>query len=411
MKIYLLKQDVSRTVSVLLFFMVLNIFVVKAQWQKTNGITTDKIHTMIMNNSTFFVGTDTGGVYKSSDNGLNWTPTNIGLGNKNVKSLVVHRNRIIAGIGNGFGGAVFLSDDNGSNWKTPKTTYYGYLFCMVTKSSDVLAGTWYGVAKSTDTGSSWSTMSTTGLPSNAGVNAIVADGNGIYAGVSSSSVGGTGVFFSANGNSWSGKNTGLTNTVILSMARLNNNVFAGTQGGGIFKTVNKGTNWSPVNTGLSGFSINTIVTHGTDVFIGTNSGIYKSADSGTNWNNIGDTTLNAPVYAISFMGNYIFAGTNAGLWRRPLSQVTSIDPLSADNIHIDIYPNPGTGVFRIGSDAVLADLDISVINMQGQKVYNGTLQEGWQGYELDLSTLPKGVYMLAIQTLEGITHKKVILED
>src|SRR5690348_8843462 len=53
-----------------------------------------------------------------------------------------------------------------------------------------------------------------------------------------------GVFFSADtGNSWTLRGNGLTSDTVLSLLIASNYVLAGTQGGGIFHTVNDGLLW------------------------------------------------------------------------------------------------------------------------------------------------------------------------
>jgi len=72
----------------------------------------------------------------------------------------------------------------------------------------------------------------------------------LYAGTS-----GGGVFKSTNGGgNWSAANTGLTNTDVLALAidpATPATLYAGILGGGVFKSTNGGGNWSAVNTGLT----------------------------------------------------------------------------------------------------------------------------------------------------------------
>ena len=72
----------------------------------------------------------------------------------------------------------------------------------------------------------------------------------VYAGMN-----GGGVFKTTNaGGSWSAVNTGLTDTFVTALAvdatTTPSTVYAGTQDGGVFKTTNGGGSWSAVNTGL-----------------------------------------------------------------------------------------------------------------------------------------------------------------
>lgn len=74
--------------------------------------------------------------------------------------------------------------------------------------------------------------------------------------------------------------------------------------------------------------------------------------------------------------------------------------------NIRIHPNPGTGIFNVGlsSDEVING--ISVYNDMGQLVYsNGSL-----GESLNLSHLPKGIYILKVITNHGTATQKLIIK-
>lgn len=385
-------------------------FSARAQWQKTTGIN-DRVNAITAKDTVFFAGTDTGGVFRSLDKGLHWTATNGNIGNKNIKSLVVHNNRLVAGIGNGFSGAVYYSDNNGASWITPRTQYYGYLFCIATHGNDLLAGTWYGVAQSSDTGATWNTISVNGLPSNAGVSSIVSNSAGIFAGVMNSSAGGTGVFVSTTGSSWTAKNTGLTSQVVYTMATLHNNLFAGTPGG-VFKSANNGSTWDTASTGLGNLVINVLVSHGTDLFAGTNGGLYKSSDSGAHWVNIGDTTIGTePVRSIAFQDGYALVGTNSALYRRAMSQVTAVDHVLLDGRVVSIFPNPCRDILNILVDEHTELMKVEVADMAGRIMYTGCHEGDQQsGTTLNISGYNKGVYLLRIYTGKGVVCRRIVLE-
>lgn len=61
---------------------------------------------------------------------------------------------------------------------------------------------------------------------------------------------------------------------------------------------------------------------------------------------------------------------------------------------IQVYPNPSSGQFTLVSDQIGSEFDI--INVLGQTVLSGTIQEGNQ--QLDLSDFPKEIYFLKIGT-------------
>ena len=95
------------------------------------------------------------------------------------------------------------------------------------------------------------------------------------------------------------------------------NLFAGTQGAGVYLSTNSGTQWTAVNTGLSELNdaVYSFAVKGADIFAGTPSGVFLSTNNGsvwtTSWLTNGD-----PVQALASMGSNIFAGLNEyGIFR------------------------------------------------------------------------------------------------
>ncbi|NOT36618.1 MAG: T9SS type A sorting domain-containing protein [Saprospiraceae bacterium] len=71
-----------------------------------------------------------------------------------------------------------------------------------------------------------------------------------------------------------------------------------------------------------------------------------------------------------------------------------------------LSPNPGNGIFQVKlSNDVLSNL--VVINIQGQAVYSANQQQGI--VNVDISTMPSGIYMLHIQNEEGNFIIKMIM--
>ena len=66
------------------------------------------------NPSILFAGTETGGVFRSTDGGQSWTSVNQGLEEKRILTLAVKGASLFAGTD---GKGMFRSDDNGANWK------------------------------------------------------------------------------------------------------------------------------------------------------------------------------------------------------------------------------------------------------------------------------------------------------
>ena len=191
---------------------------VSAQWQQTSGPFDKRISCFTVSGTNIFVGTISGGIFLSTDNGSNWTAVNNGLTNNYVYSLEVSGTNIFAGT---WGGGVYLSTDNGSNW----------------------------------------TAVNNGL-TNIDIKSIAVSGTNIFTGT------GGGVFLSTdNGNSWTAVNNGLTN-LVNSFAVSGTNIFAGTNGGGVFLSTNNGSNWTAVNDELASNYVKSLAIIGTDIFAG-----------------------------------------------------------------------------------------------------------------------------------------------
>jgi photosystem II stability/assembly factor-like uncharacterized protein len=130
-------------------------------WAQTNGPQGGDGLALATNASGHvFVGTQGGGVFRSTDNAETWTAVNNGLTSTNVRALAITlASYIFAGT---FDAGIFRSSDNGDNW-TAANNGLGSLLVrsLVTNSAgDVFAGTFGGgVYRSTDNGDEFFRMS------------------------------------------------------------------------------------------------------------------------------------------------------------------------------------------------------------------------------------------------------------
>ena len=130
----------------------------QAFWAQTNGPQGgDGIALATNPSGNVFVGTQGGGIFRSTDNGENWTGVNNGLTATNVRALAI--NAVSGHIFAGTFGGVFRSTDNGDSWIAINN---GLEFPLVislgiNSSGDIFAGTFEGgsVYRSTDDGDNW----------------------------------------------------------------------------------------------------------------------------------------------------------------------------------------------------------------------------------------------------------------
>jgi hypothetical protein len=97
-------------------------------------------------------------------------------------------------------------------------------------------------------------------------------------------------------------------------------LYAGTSGGGIFKTTSSGANWSAINSGLFGLTVQAIAvdpTSSSTVYAGTTNGVFKSNDGGANWlpSSLGMANLSIFAVAVAIdptSHTTLYAGTTGG---------------------------------------------------------------------------------------------------
>ena len=205
-----------------------------------------------------FLGTQGGGVFRSTDNAETWTGINDGLTATNVRALAISpADHIFAGT---FGG-VFRSTDDGDHWVSVNNglEFPFVISLAVNANGDIFAGTFEGggVYRSTDDGENW-TLVNNGL-TNTYVTALAINGAGhIFA----ATFGGGGFRSTDNGESWSQLNTGVPNATFLSLAiNATGYIFAGGDplGGpvGVLRSTDNGDTWQPVNNGLIQATVST----------------------------------------------------------------------------------------------------------------------------------------------------------
>jgi hypothetical protein len=281
-----------------------------------------------------YLGSASGGVWKTTNGGASWTPLDDMMSNLGIRSLIMDpRNPSVlyAGTGEAFRGAgIFKTVNGGASWTqipstaTPDFHYVNQLSMSPTDSNVLLAATGSGLHRSTDAGATWSLRSSGHAedvefhPTNA--SRAVAGGSFGEA------------WWSNNGGaSWT-RADGIppeTGRVELTYFRGNPNVVLASvdnNNGELYRSDNGGASYVLRSTGQSllggqGFYDNTIWVHPTDentLLVG-GVDLHRTADGGATWQNAG-FQLHVDQHAITphpqFASNgLLFIGNDGGIFR------------------------------------------------------------------------------------------------
>ncbi|MBN2038110.1 MAG: hypothetical protein JW768_15320 [Chitinispirillaceae bacterium] len=373
-----------------------------------NGQTWDSVLDVSVNaivsaEKVVLAGTRGNDIWRSTDNGLNWTKVYNCAGTGSVNDFAFFKNKVIAG--STFG--TYCSYDTGKTWEevdSPPVAISSFGF----NGSTLLAGTESGTFISTDNGESWSAINA-GLAAGT-IKSLAVCGSNIIAGTTN------GIYFSGNnGTDWSGSHPSIP---ILSLAVMKNKVFAGlgryplefdeiarryiSRKGGVLCGTKYGTTWSYVESfGLPNeaiidlqasnhYDLTCLAVQDSALFGVYHDSLYRSGDYGTNWSSVMGTST--AVYAAG--DNTLFAGGSNGIFRSADKGAnwtavntglthTNVRSIVSNASHV-FAGTTGGGVFRSGDNGEnweacgsgLTDTAITALAVYGDALFAGTKSKG-----------------------------------
>ncbi len=295
-----------------------------ASWVSTGSGLGDNVRAIVVdrNNSAIVYAATQNGVFKSTNGGGAWSSASAGMSNLNVNTLVPHpvtANVLYAGTGTG----LFKSTDAGASWN-PSGIDGGILFVAFDPATPatLYAARNGAVHRSVDGGVNWTTGGPAGLGGNtvSTIRAMIAHpslANTLYVGTQ-----GAGLFRSVDGGtSWSRPNKSVAGVLVRALAispTAPHAVYAGSYGGGSFRSSDGGASWTLMASGLTNDFVQAFafdpVTPGT-MYAGAAGGLYKSIDGGDHWSTITSGLGNPIVSALVVRPDApatVYAGTSGG---------------------------------------------------------------------------------------------------
>ncbi len=321
-----------RNLSLSVLFSVLIVFYLgigtsRAQtWEATNGPFGGNVSCLTQSGTFLFAGTAMGvygkGIFRSADNGANWTAVNNGYSNttfgKWIIALTASGSYVVASTGAG----VYRSSDNGDNWVlTNFNNSDGAPTFFVTVGTTLFAGTMAGIFVSMDNGLNW-TARNSGWPNGItapSISGLAYNGTYLYAGAEW-----TGVFYSSDlGVTWVDINYDLPGADIYrhKIAVKGTDVFDATDYG-VWRLLDNGNttqSWTQELEGLPMGDISplTMLVKDNNIYIGGNGGIFTSSATGAmNWTPSNGNLPVQQVHDLFLNGTEIWAGVaRKGLYR------------------------------------------------------------------------------------------------
>ena len=324
-----------------------------APWNKTAGPPGTPVNVIFKTNNIVYAGTETQGVYRSTDNGVSWAAANIGIERASINDMTFSGSNLLAAAKSSCPtyNNVFKSTDNGVTWTGTTglqgkiinsfaikgTTIWAFFFALPNDS---------GVARSTDNGNTWQVVPsiiTDGGASIVSDNAIiVAEDNFIWrstddganwdvveqfalTGISSFARAGTKLFAASNSGIESSTNNGASwdfepfSNGTYSFSAVGNTIYMGSNSK-VFKSTDLGATWIDMSTGLGHGGIQALLYDGTTLFAGTPveaAGIYRSTNGGANWSAAAaGLPIASELRSMIAFGGQVFAGTQGdGIYR------------------------------------------------------------------------------------------------
>ncbi|MFI5201280.1 MAG: hypothetical protein ACHQNE_02715, partial [Candidatus Kapaibacterium sp.] len=296
------------------------------------------------------------GLYRSTDSGATWTPSNSGLNNAIPVCLSAIGQSFFLGSYSG----LFISTDRGQSWRldglldttvyslisygsdTFAGTMYGFgqraanspnwviadsgiiassVSALFPLGSQLLGGTYsYGIYSSSDNGSSWNA-----IPIPVTANGFATLGAATFA------AGAYSVYRSMDsGKTWTNSDTTSSYPYFMDIEAEGSHLFAASQTAGIFLSDDTGMSWQPIDVGLpydSSYKIYTEVYKlaflGSKIFAATYKGLYVSSDGGESWSlsSFPDSGASAvgvfDGHIVSCVGDQVFVSTDSGATWNP----------------------------------------------------------------------------------------------
>jgi hypothetical protein len=82
-----------------------------------------------------------------------------------------------------------------------------------------------------------------------------------------------------------------------------------------------------------------------------------------------------------------------------------------NNSVIQVYPMPATDMVTVQHPAYLSTTILSVVNMEGRVLQQRTVMSNTYQTQLNIQTLPRGIYILKLQPSDGMVQSSKLIKN
>ncbi len=271
--------------------------------------------------------------------------------------------------------------------------------------------------------SGWTSIATTavigGSVSAIGISAQTI--NKIYVGTSNGRI----LVTTDNGTNWAVQ-AGFPYVTDFAVDNTNDNIcyvsFGGTSTTKVYKTTNGGTNWNNISNDIPSIAVNSLILRTTAprmLFAGTDLGVYQSTNEGANWISFSSGMPTTTVYDLKYkepLGIILAATHGRGCWTFNLAGAIGIRPNSGVVTGYELkqnYPNPfnpSTKIsFSLPEAAVVKIVVYDILGNEVAQLVNSRLEPGNHEVTWDASKFSSGLYFYKLETGKFTSTKKMLL--
>jgi len=163
--------------------------------------------------------------------------------------------------------------------------------------------------------------------------------------------------------------------------------------GTIIKSEDFGDSWTNILISMQE-DMNSIdfLDNGTGYIVGNSGTLLKSTDYGNTWTTENFIHSNDLIYVRVFDENLVFVLDENGILYIN-DGGSSID--EQRNAQINIFPNPASEEIHVKNTLNNHPVEFNIIDMQGRKLITSSIEN------IDIRSIPKGIYILEIKTKQG----------